>query len=507
MIPSLPSPAPAHFWCPPFYKTYGPEVVDLCRHAGFVPDAHQAFGLDVIFARRDDDLSACFEVALVVGRQNMKSGLFKQCCLGWLFLFDERLIIYSAHEFVNAMEIFRDMEELVTGSDFLRRRVRRIVRNHGEESIETTSGARLLFKTRTKGGGRGLSGRKVILDEGFALRPMHMGALLPTLSAQPDPQVVYGSSAGMAESDVLRGIRDRGRAGGEPRLGYLEYCAPDPSVVCRAGFGCSHSLTAEGCGCDNPDNWIRSNPAIGGRITLSYVAAERRALPVSEFGRERMGWWDNPLEGVSPMDLSSWMGCADKDADIDSTSPVAIAFDVTPDSGWCSVAICGWKRIGERRVTVVEMADHLPGTSWVLERITSLVARHRPVVTVFDPSAQAGSLEQELRNRGFVHKSTDDTDPPKLMPGEKLMQLATRMDYAQACGALVNAVRDGEFIHLDEGPLNQAIRDSRAKPASKAWIWDTVPGGDISPLVAATLARLGLLTYGLKEPPTPFFLT
>lgn len=506
MIPRPPAPAPAHFWCPPFYKTYGPEVVDLCSHAGFVPDAHQAFALDMFFARRSDELSACFECAVVVGRQNLKTGLFKQACLGWLFLFDERLIIYSAHEFVNAMEMFRDLEELVTGSDFLRKRVRRIVRNHGEESIETTSGARLLFKTRTKGGGRGLSGRKVILDEGFALRPMHIGALLPTLSAQPDPQVIYGSSAGMAESDVLRGIRDRGRAGGEPRLGYIEYCAPDASVTCKAGFGCSHSLTAEGCGCDEPDNWIKSNPAIGGRITLNYVKAERRAMPVGEFMRERMGWWDNPLEGVSPMALGSWNDCADKDARIDGTSLIAVGFDVAPDSGMSSVVICGWRKTGDRRITCIELAEHLPGTGWLIDWITSVVNRRHPVVTVFDPSAQAGSLEQELRNRGFVTSSTDDPNPPKLMPGEKLMQLVTRQDYAQGCGALVNAVRDGEFVHLDEGPMNQAVLDARAKPASKAWIWDAIPGSDITPIVAATLARLGLMTYGLKEPPEPFFL-
>ncbi len=81
------------------------------------------------------------------------------------------------------------------------------------------------------------------------------------------------------------------------------------------------------------------------------------------------------------------------------------------------------------------------------------------------------------------------------------------MDYAQACGALVNAVNDGEFSHKDEPPLNRAITDGRAKPAAKAWVWDSVAGGDITPVVAVTLARLGLLTYGFKQPPTPFLLT
>ncbi len=502
------SPAPAHLWAPPFVKTYGADVADLCGQAHYAPDAHQLHALNLLFGSRADGLSACFEFCVVVGRQNMKSGLFKQACLGWLFMFDERLVVYSCHEFSTAMEMFRDMVELVSGADFLRRQVRRIVRNHGEESIETMTGARLLFKTRTKGGGRGLSGRKVILDEGMFLHDMHMGALLPTLSAQPDPQVVYGSSAGMADSDVLRGIRERGRAGGEERLGYIEYCAPDPERTCQAGGGCSHALTAEGCGCDKPDNWLTANPAIGTRISLDYVRAERRAMPVGEFMRERMGWWDAPAEGISPMVLDEWKLRGDNTARLDQASPIALAFDVAPDSSMSSVAACGWRTLPNgRRVTHVILAEHLPGTGWLLDKVMGMVASRKPVVVALDPSGQAGSLEQELRNRGFITASTDDPNAPKLMPGQKLMQLTTRMDYAQACGALVNAVRDGEFSHLDEAPLNQAVQDGRAKPTSKAWIWDSVPGGDITPIVAVTLARLGLLTYGLKEPPKPFLLT
>jgi hypothetical protein len=76
--------------------------------------------------------------------------------------------------------------------------VKRIYNGNGEERIEMNGGARLLFKARTKTGGRGLTGDKVILDEAFALQPGHMGALLPTLSVRPDPQVLYGSSAGLA---------------------------------------------------------------------------------------------------------------------------------------------------------------------------------------------------------------------------------------------------------------------------------------------------------------------
>ena len=201
--------------------TLGPEVSELATVAGFAPDPEQRLGLDLLFAMDNRDRSVAFEFAVVCARQNLKTGLFKQAVLGWLFLTEQNLVVWSAHEFDTAKEAFRDMAQLVEGCPDLDREVKRIYRGNGDESIELLSGQRLIFKARTKSGGRGLTGDKVVLDEAFALHADHMGALLPTLSVRPDPQVVYGSSAGLASSDVLRVIRDRGRAGRSPRLAYL----------------------------------------------------------------------------------------------------------------------------------------------------------------------------------------------------------------------------------------------------------------------------------------------
>ena len=344
---------PTHCSLPRWYKTYGPEVADLNADAGFAPDAQQRLSLDAIFGRNETGMSVAFEAATVVGRQNMKTGLFKQCAIGWLFLFDERLVVWSAHEFTTSSEAFRDIETLVTNSDFLRREVKSISHGSGNEAITLLSGARLIFKTRTKGGGRGLSGRKVILDEAYALRPMHMGALLPTLSAQPDPQVLYGSAAGMADSDVLRDVRDRGRAG-QDNMFYLEYCAPDPASACQAGNGCTHSKNAVGCGCDKPDFWLMANPTIGDRMTLEYVSAERKAMPTDEFGRERMGWWDDPLGGSTPIQMVDWYKRADRESRVSGNSKLALAFAVAPDSSMCSIAIGGLRDDDKPHLELVE---------------------------------------------------------------------------------------------------------------------------------------------------------
>jgi hypothetical protein len=166
------------------------------------------------------------------------------------------LVVWSAHEMNTTNEAFEDVVNLIEGCPALSKRLDPsfgkdpgVMRGNGTQLVrllpspECRYGQRLKFKARTHGGGRGLTGNKIILDEAFALEKSHMGSLLPTLSAVQDPQVVYGSSAGLSKSEVLRGIRDRGRSGSSPRLGYLEFCAPED--VCEAE-DCDYNLARAG---------------------------------------------------------------------------------------------------------------------------------------------------------------------------------------------------------------------------------------------------------------------
>lgn len=476
---------------PVYARTLGPEVADLARLASFGPDPEQELILDAVFALDKRGKSAAFETAAVVGRQNLKTGVMKQIALGWLFLTDERLVVWSAHKFETAQESFRDLVELIDGSPHLSRRVKAIHRGNGDEAIELVGDRRLIFKTRTKGGGRGLSGDKVFLDEAFALQPMHMGALLPTLSARPDPQVVYGSSAGLAESVVLRGVRDRGRAGADARLAYFEWCAPPPQEACRDGAKCTHALDAKGCGCDRPELWQQANPQLGRRISLDFMAAERRALPPAEFAREHMGWWDEPAGGLVPITPEAWASGADGESQVQD--PVALAVDITPDRSMAAISAAGRRADG---LTHGELVDHRPGTGWIVDRLVELATNWRPCAVVLDPGGPAGSLEKELNERGFQTEPTGD---------EWRLHLVGTREYAQACGALVDDVNNGRWRHLNQGPLNTAVEGARTRPLAEAWAWSRRNSeDDISPLVSVTLARHGFATHGVAEDPEPF---
>jgi hypothetical protein len=216
-----------------------------------------------------------FEVACICPRQNGKGSFLEARELAGLYLDDEcDLIVHSAHEFSTSLEAFRRLLALIEDTPDLRRQVKRVSRSHGEEGIELDDGSRIRFKTRTKAGGRGLSSDLLILDEAMILPEHALAALLPTLSARPNPQVIYtGSAVDQAIHEhgvVLARVRERGQAGSVD-LAYREY-------ACQTRL---EALLTDPELLDDRDRWAEANPALGTRIAAGHVAHERASLSVN----------------------------------------------------------------------------------------------------------------------------------------------------------------------------------------------------------------------------------
>ena len=453
-------------------QTLGPEVGELAALAGLPPDPEQQLVLDQVFAFERDGSPSAFEVGIIAPRQNLKTATLKMINIGWLFLTEERLVTWSSHEFKTTVEAFRDMIELIESTPHLDREVKSIQRGNGDECIELFGDRRLLFKARTKGGGRGLTGNKTNLDEGYALREIHMGALLPTMAATPNAQVVYASSAGMVDSDVLRGIRDRGRSGTGGRLAYVEWGDPNPNVC--AAEDCGHELAAVGCALDDMDRLARVNTALDRRITRDTLRALRQAMPPEEFAREFLGWWDERATTDTDLSAADWSALA---GSAGPSGRLVMAVDVAPSQAWSSIVACG--------NGVIELVDRRRGTSWLPERMADLAERHNVDTFAVDPVGPVGGVLPELERAGL---------PLALVDGK---------ESVRACGALVAAVADKSLSHRGEPEFLAAVGGSSRRSVGDGWKWSRRDSTvDISPLVAATLAHwLWLSRAG--EPITP----
>jgi hypothetical protein len=243
--------------------------------------------------RAADGRWAAFEAGLIVTRQNGKGSVLEALELAGLFLFDEQLILHSAHEFKTAQEAFRRVLALIQGTADLDRLVQRVRTSHGEEGIELRTGQRLRFVARSTGSGRGFSGDRVILDEAYNLSPDAMAALLPTMSARPNPQLVYTSSAPLDrdESEVLRQFCRRARAqarGEQPAtVAYAEFCAEDtdddadPATWRRANPGCPHRISVEHIARSAPRSTSTGSAGNGSGSGMTARTASRSCRPSS----------------------------------------------------------------------------------------------------------------------------------------------------------------------------------------------------------------------------------
>lgn len=466
---------PAHQWTPPRVGSYGPEVVGWADSCGMTLDPEQALAIDQTYSYGPDGRLVATETGLVVARQNIKSHVLRACALADLFVFAEPGCMWTAHRRRTILGAFADCKATIDNHDHLRRYVRKISEADGEESIELLSGASLEFQTRSAQNARGLTGRRLTLDEALYLEAATLGALVPVLSAQTvkaDVQLRYASSAGMAKSAVLRGVRDRGRAGGQARLAYLEWTAERRPCDDER---CDHEQGTPGCWFDDVEALQQANPALHRRISLEFVlSTERAAMSPEEFGRERMGQWDEPLDDGSSgaFDAGSFMVLADPLARRDG-APVRFAVAAAPDRSWCAVA-CAWRR--PDGLAQVLLLDYHRGTSWVPARLAHLLAEHGGTVVAVNTPA-----------RGLLAEGLAD----ELSQQE---QARAHTGLATACEGATSSPPTATVRHGGEPALLTSVRGARWRPVGDSRVLDRKGTTDIAPLDACALALDALTT-------------
>jgi hypothetical protein len=476
------------FWTCPHGKrtrpdktlTYGPLVADFCAKIGFAPDPQQELGLDLIFAIKADGSPASFEFCVICCRQNLKTGLFKQTAMGWLFVTEQPLIVWSAHEMSTTSEARRELGDLMLGSPHTRRHMMAnkndgIYDANGSERIELANGQRILFKARTESGGRGLAAPKLILDEAFALKASMLGALIPLMAAQIDPQVLYGSSAGKADSVALRDIRERGRRAMSPEMSYLEWLSEKEPC---ADEHCRHPKDAASrgmdCALDREHLILAANPTIStGRIRVETIRNFRQALPPEEYMRECLGWWDDVDVREQPIDVVKWTALAEDVMPPDGP-PDYFALTQSPDRiGYIAVGF----RVGGASFVDIAEAGRVDDSSKIVDWFKQRRGRGKRVVVAIDSRDPAAAYVNELR------------------AAKIRVNVTTQSDSVRACGGLESDVESKTVQHIDQPIVRKGFESAKKRMVGKAGQWEfdlDDPTPEVAAVRAITLARYGL---------------
>lgn len=492
---------PRVIWVPDgAVSSAGPEAIDLAEHAGLHLDVWQQFGLAVMMLEAVDGRWLCPELGMVVSRQNGKGGILEGRELAGLFLLGEKQLVHSAHLFDTAQDHMKRMIALVEGVPEFSRRIKQIHLSKGQESIELVDRRLLKFKTRTLSGGRGLSGDFVAMDEAMIIPEAVVGALMPTLTAFPNQQMVYTGSAVNQQVHqygyTFAKVRHRG-LNGDDRLGWLSWTV-DPDV-----YNARPSIVAA-----DPKFQRQGNPALGIRVSADWLESERRQMGDQTFAAEVLGVGDWPEVGPDAdlvIPRASWDRLASSASTI--TGDYVLAVDTTPERSHSAIAVAGARPGGGMHfeVTGDEELDHQAGTRWVPARLREIVDRNPGCkAVVIDSKSPAASLAPALADLGIVEQ--DRGKPPD---DDHLLVLTDMTFMVNACAGLFDEATDLSsdlLSHPGQQALSRALGAAKKRDLGDRWAWARKSAGDISPLVAVTLALHGASTFtAVKVEPFAFF--
>jgi hypothetical protein len=472
---------------PAFRTSSGDDAVDLIAATGQTMDPWQRHVLHYGLGETPDGKWAATEVACFVPRQNGKGGIIEARVMAGLFVFGEKLIVWTAHEYKTAQEGFLRIRELIRSVPDYHKLVKRYWEGSGEQGIELVTGQRLRFLARSKGSGRGFSGDTVILDEAQALTLEQMKALFSTLSAKPNPQIWYFGTPPDDPTAWIYGVKEDGESG-KPRMAYFDW-GLDPKVELSSVEG--RALLAD------RSLWYQANPALGIRLTETFCEDELSRLK-DGFASERLGIWPpKATGGAGVISEELWRELAD--AESERPTDVAFAIEVNMARTHGAIVAVGPRSDGQMVASVV---DYRPGTNWIAERAAALKKQWDPVAIGLDVKGPAGSLLLDLERAGITVPADEDH------PDRGDLAVPNAQAAATGYGLLIDLIREKGFVHLDEAPLNLAVAQAQTRALSGGTTWERKGMVDISTLGAATVAHWAYVTrielVGGSEPSVLF---
>ena len=468
----------------------GEGALDYAELAGVESMDWQQHVVRQGMAHDGDGRWAAAEVGVLVARQNGKTAGVEIVELGWMMDEPGVSILHTAHEYPTAMKSLDRLEAMFRGHPLLEKQLKRVVRSHGIEAIELRNGSTIRYRTRTKGGARGFSVDRLVVDEAMIFAPASLAAIRPLMTTSRNPQIWYLGSAPDAEEHqhchIWAALHRRGERGGDKRLCWLEWSTPEPPPA-PAEWSPAYEAQRDAWRRDR-SVWAAANPSLGVLITEDYIDSEidSFAAALRKWEIERLSYGDWPPEQgqarTPVLSVEEWDAMTGSSA---LTGPVAIGVERHREF----TTIVAARRTAGGRVAL-EVGYHDRPTAAVVGMLADLATRW---------DACAIAMLSTSPATGMV---------PALAEAKVEPQLISSTTFGAACVDFLDAARAGRLEHTGDPRLADAVQgvDKRDMSGGRfGWDFDTQAA--IGPLIAATLARWALETWGQirEEPAAPSF--
>lgn len=501
-VPSLPrsvalevdrlAPRPAHWpsddlLCAPVWgtprrldrPTFGPAVTLCGAGLGKRLMPWQQYASDVIGEYNPDTGRPFYrEYRIAVPRQMGKTTLVLaksvHRCIGFGQV---QRCAYAAQTRIDAAKKMRDeylpaLRDSPVYSDWFESR-----ESQGSESVTWLNGSTWAVQAVQPKSGHGPTVDEGLIDEAFAQQDGRTEqGMRPAMMTRQQAQLGVLSTAGKAdgsspywEAKVLDG-RARVEAGQDQGIAYFEFTAAtreDP-------VGKDVDML-------DPAVWARCMPALGYTASVETIRADVDGMLGQPDGEDEVAraygnLWRGSGRGKSPIDGAAWARCLAEHASIVGVPVWSV--DINPDQDWCTVAVAGRSTL-HRDVVHVELVDHRPGpTDWALDVLRLRAGRYGRRLVVLDGAGPAAHLAPALRKAKFQ---------------VEVLQLP---QLSAACMDITKEVTSSRVSHLGDTNLNTAVQGAGKRKFGDRWAFSRgASGTNITPLMAVTLARFGVVTW------------
>ncbi|QZY52912.1 phage terminase family protein [Leucobacter tenebrionis] len=468
------------------------EALDLAAVAGLREDPWQELTLDAILSIDAAERWVCTEFGVLVSRQNGKGNIILPYELAHLFLWpkadgEPKTILHSAHEVKTAVEAFRRLKRVITASPLLMGELlggeRGIKDNNQWRGFELANGNRLMFMARSRNAGVGFTVDVLVVDEAQETPQAAMDALLPTMSAVDNTQVLFTGTVPdeLNNAEYWEGVRDRGRSGTDPRTGWAEFNpkgSHDPDVAAKINIR-------------DPQVWRAGNPGLGYRpgLTRATIEDEISRLDPEAVKRLRFSIWPNrreeEAEKLSELDIAVWKRVAG-DYPVHGDGGV-IAIAVGRGGGYATISKA--IRVDEDHIAVEHHKTDRK-VRWVADEVKALKAELGNALVVVDPK-NAAMILADLDRVGVKY-------------------LAMNLDeIAAAHSIFIELSNDGLVLHRDQREVTRSLELATTRAIGRAgFTWEpSDPTKPISHAQSVTWAVWGVIKSEAspkkRTPPPP----
>lgn len=222
---------------------------------------------------------------------------------------------------------------------------------------------------------------------------------------------------------------------------------------------------------DDELNIRAGNPALGsGRLTLSSIALERRALSSRAYAVERLSCSDRPTgvaQDQGPILLALWLELEDEDSS--ALEPRTLAVDI------------GFRDDGAVHVGCVASDLQVEGADMetvggLYERLRRFGREHSVDRVVVDERLLRRPVRDALEDATF-----ETVDP------------VPTAEYATSCATFVTLANEGRLRHVGASRLTDSLKCAHARVYGDSFLWSRRLSADASPIIAATLAAGALV--------------